>query len=315
MSKKNFEKVTQAQAAPADEAFDPWEQGRPIPLFVFAVVFALGTWGVLTYFSEHKSQEKSAAVRTEQKAGETSHMQAALAAGQAPDSINPAAKASGLQNASPETLAIVGVGKGQAWSCASCHGEAGQGNLSTPRLAGLPAEYIVKQLHDFSSGLRTNESMLVVAKGLSSTEIEDVARYYEQIGLPSTVSPGMGGELERGRILAQQGDWKSNVPACFSCHGMSGEGVAPGFPALAGQQPDYIFAQLAAWQAGERKNSPQSLMDGIAKQMSVQDMRSVSDYLATLPLHPKNEAERAAVLRSDSGKSQSLPSGENPSKS
>ncbi|MGV3742459.1 MAG: c-type cytochrome [Burkholderiaceae bacterium] len=314
MSKKDFDAVKPA-ASPADEAFDPWEQGRPIPLFVFAVVFALGMWGVLTYLSEHKAQKEGTEARAEQKSEASSHAQNALAAGQAPESANAAVKAAGLENASPETLAIVATGKGQAWSCASCHGEAGQGNLSTPRLAGLPAEYIVKQLNDFSSGLRANESMAVVAKGLSPTEIENVARYYEQIELPSTVGPSMGGDLERGRLLAQQGDWKSNVPACFSCHGMSGEGVAPKFPALAGQQPDYIFAQLTAWQAGKRKNSPQALMDGIAQRMSVQDMRAVSDYLATLPLHPKKNAERAAAVQPDPEQTQPLSSKENPAKS
>lgn len=264
-----------APAPQVDEAFEPWEQTRPIPLFVIAVVFALALWGVLTYVAEYMAQ-----TRADQK-------QAQQAAAPAPAPAASLSNTPGLANGDTDTLALVGIGKGQAWSCASCHGEAGQGNLSTPRLAGQPAGYLKKQLQDFASGVRGNESMALVARALSPSEMDRVAAYYAQIDLRAPGRATLGGDLSRGEALARSGDWKANVPACFSCHGSNGEGVAPGFPALAGQKSDYIFAQLAAWHAGERKNSPQALMDGIAKNMSPQDMRSVADYLGALPAAPR----------------------------
>lgn len=282
--KKTDSHLPQGASKQVDEAFEPWEQTRPIPLFVIAVVFALGLWGLMTYLSDYMAQHKGSEKHTENAAvaqastGTTpEHARNVLLPGAVAD-------AGGLKNADAETLLLVEQGRGQAWSCASCHGDAGQGSLSTPRLSGQPADYLKKQLHDFASGLRMNESMAVVAKGLSESEIEKVSRYYAQIDLRSTSMPTLGGDLVRGKTLAQQGDWKTNVPACFSCHGLTGEGVAPGFSALAGQKPDYIFAQLAAWHAGERKNSPQALMDGIAQRMTPQDMRSVADYLGSLPM-------------------------------
>jgi cytochrome c553 len=250
-----------------DEAFDPWEQVRPIPLFVIAVVFALAMWGLLTYMSEHAAQSEA----SERKEDQGPVVVTAVAA-------------SGVNDAGAAILRLVQTGKGQAWSCASCHGESGEGNLSTPRLAGQPAGYLEKQLQDFRDGLRMNESMTLVARALSEDEITDVARYYSRIALSANAVPRLGGDLARGKQIAERGDWKSNVPACVSCHGMGGEGVEPSFPALAGQQPDYIFAQLAAWHAGERKNSPQSLMDDIAQRMSPDDMRAVADYFGTVQL-------------------------------
>lgn len=273
-------------APPVDEAFDPWEQVRPIPLFVIAVVFALAMWGLLTYMSEHAAQ--GAAHERQEK--------------QADVAVATTAAASGVKDADPAILRLVEAGKEQAWSCASCHGDAGQGNLSTPRLAGQPAEYLKKQLQDFASGLRVNESMVLVAKALSEAEMADVARYYSRIELPAGVAPRLGGDLERGKHIAERGDWKSNVPACVSCHGRGGEGVEPGFPALAGQQPDYIFAQLAAWHAGERKNSPQFLMDDIAQRMSPEDMRAVADYFGAL-----QPAPRAIARRSDNPQASAAP--------
>lgn len=252
--------------APVDEAFEPWEQTRPIPLFVIAVVFALAIWGVMTYVAEYVAQthaDKQTAARAPQPTATVA--------------------ATGLANGDAGTLALVANGKGAAWSCASCHGAAGQGTLSTPRLAGQPAAYLEKQLRDFASGARDNESMALVARALSEGEMARVAAYYAQVALSAPGRATLGGDLARGEALARRGDWKDDVPACFSCHGSNGEGVAPGFPALAGQTSDYIFAQLAAWHAGERKNSPQALMDGIARGMTPQDMRAVADYLGALP--------------------------------
>jgi cytochrome c553 len=255
---------------PVDESFDPWEQTRPIPLFVIALVFALTLWGLSTYLSDYLGEL--------QRHARPAPPPAAAA------SIE-VARTPGVASPDGDIMLLVGAGKGQAWSCASCHGAAGQGNLSTPRLAGQPADYLRKQLQDFASGQRHNESMALVARALRPDEMDKLARYYAGIELAAAPRPSLGGDLARGKALAEQGDWKLNVPACFSCHGTGGEGVAPGFPALAGQQPDYLFAQLAAWHAGERKNSPQQLMDGIAQRMSPQDMRSVADYLGSLAPH------------------------------
>lgn len=270
---KQDEKAMPGSAPQADEAFDPWEQSRPIPLFVIAVVFALALWGMLTYVSEYMAQTKADRQHAVQAAVQADAVHKSTAA---PD-------ATGLANGDAGTLALVAVGRGPAWSCASCHGAAGEGNLSTPRLAGQPAAYVKKQLEDFAAGKRANESMALVARSLSADDMEKLARYYSGIRAPAAVQASLGGDLARGEALAKSGDWKQNVPACFSCHGANGEGVAPGFPALAGQKSDYIFAQLTAWHAGERKNSPQALMDGIARSMSIQDMRSVAEYLGSLP--------------------------------
>lgn len=255
-------------APQVDETFEPWEQVRPIPLFVIAVIFALAFWGILTYMSEHAAQQEA---HTESRGdAAVSHTASRILS------------ANGLENTDASTLQLVTEGRGRAWSCASCHGEAGQGSMSTPRLAGQPADYLAKQLDDFASGLRANESMAVVAKELSREEIANLAQYYTQIQLQVRLRPTLAGDLQRGALIARQGDWKSDVPACVSCHGMSGEGVAPGFPALAGQQPDYIFAQLTSWHAGQRRNSPQKLMDDVAQRMSVDDMRAVADYFGSL---------------------------------
>lgn len=253
-----------------DHNFEPWEPYRPIPLFVIAVFCTLAIWGALTYFGDLTAHEEFIANAPPMAAAPTT----------------PAVElAEGLSNARPEILALVTTGRDHMWSCASCHGAAGEGNASTPRLAGQVADYLFKQLVDFRDGARDNAHMAYVAKALDDGEMRELADYYAQIRLPAQVGPRLGGDLERGRELAHHGDWNSNIPACLQCHGASGEGVQPSFPVLAGQQPEYTFTQLAQWYHGARGNSPQQLMDKIVQAMTPEDMRAVADYLSTLPLN------------------------------
>lgn len=265
-----------------DQSFEPWEPNQPIPLFVIALAFALAIWGGLTYLSEVGGAHDETGPEAVQEASSDA------------PAASPGAEAQGLENAPPEILGLVYSGKDDMWSCASCHGATGEGNTSTPRLAGQVPNYLFKQLQDFHGGSRADDNMAFVVDALSEDEMRGLADYYAQIRLPSRVAPTMGGDLERGRVLAENGDWEQNVPACLQCHAGSGEGVEPSFPMLAGQHPQYIFVQLAKWHAGARGNSPQALMDGIAQALTPEDMRAVADYLATLPLRPRQQAQEFA---------------------
>lgn len=195
----------------------------------------------------------------------------------------------------PEVARLISEGRGVAWPCASCHGDLGQGGESTPRLSGLPAGYIAKQLHDFRKGRRLNESMQLVAASLTEEEMTALGEYYAGLRAPSNAFPSIGGDVERGEELALRGDWNLGVPACFSCHGPSGFGVAPGFPGLAAQHPAYTASQLAAWAGGERMNSELNLMTRISLALDDGDRRAVADYLASLPPAPAREGGREAA--------------------
>ena len=181
---------------------------------------------------------------------------------------------------------LIFQGRGQVWACASCHGDLGQGTGSTPRLACLPASYIARQLADFRGGHRAGENMRVVASGLSDGEIAGLSTYYAGLRVPSNAAPALGGDLARGEEIALRGDWRKDIPACFSCHGPSGFGVAPDFPALAAQHPAYVAGQLAAWAGGTRGTARLGLMDRISAALPDADRRAIADYLASLAAVP-----------------------------
>ncbi|WP_386082940.1 c-type cytochrome [Vreelandella sp. F11] len=181
-------------------------------------------------------------------------------------------------------------GQAAAATCTACHQANGSGmnvpnGESWPRLAGLNADYIAKQLHDFKAGQRQNATMVTFANMLDDQQIADVAEYYSQM----PVTPGQGGDeadealLARGQQLAERGDWNAYIVSCQSCHGPGGTGVGSTFPGVASQHAGYISAQLTAWKNETRSNDPQNLMGAIAKRMSDNDIKAVSAWYATQP--------------------------------
>lgn len=64
-------------------------------------------------------------------------------------------------------------------NCATCHGETGiTKNPAWPKLAGQKAGYLANMLKAFRAGLRKDPMMAGVVRGLSDTDIADLATYY-----------------------------------------------------------------------------------------------------------------------------------------
>lgn len=186
-----------------------------------------------------------------------------------------------------DNQADVERGAAAAAVCMACHQSDGSGmNIpggeSWPRLAGLDAGYLAKQLQDYKSGKRINASMMPFATMLNDQQIQDVAAYYAS--LPATAASGGDNAdeamLKRGNQLAERGDWSDYIVSCKSCHGPDNQGAGAVFPGIAGQHAGYIEAQLKAWQTGNRQNDPQDLMGAIARRMSDDDIRAVAAWLA-----------------------------------
>ena len=74
-------------------------------------------------------------------------------------------------------------------ACLGCHGPDGKGIAAAgfPRLAGLPASYLSKQLADFRSGSRKQAVMEPLAKALDEDEITAVSTYLAS--LPADPAP------------------------------------------------------------------------------------------------------------------------------
>ena len=66
--------------------------------------------------------------------------------------------------------------------CQACHGMDGLSkNPEAPNLAGQIEPYLAKALTEYREGVRKNESMNIVAKELTDTDIANIAAYYAGI--------------------------------------------------------------------------------------------------------------------------------------
>jgi cytochrome c553 len=71
------------------------------------------------------------------------------------------------------------AGRNLAAPCAICHGTDGRPvTKDVVPLAGLPKEYIVKQLVDFKNGTRPATVMHQLSKGYSDAQIDSIAAWF-----------------------------------------------------------------------------------------------------------------------------------------
>jgi cytochrome c553 len=82
---------------------------------------------------------------------------------------------------------------------------------------------------------------------------------------------------------------------CHACHGV-GSSVAPTFPRLAGQRPDYLYHRLVSFKTASPKDPyySQSAMRPLAVKLSDADMRDLAVYFAAQTPTAANAAPAAA---------------------
>ena len=89
----------------------------------------------------------------------------------------------------PMPVAVAVGHKPEQRACGYCHLSDGQGRPENAPLAGLPASYIVQQVHDWQSGARRSQlanggphiRMLSAVKNISEAELAEAAAYFAAI--------------------------------------------------------------------------------------------------------------------------------------
>lgn len=175
------------------------------------------------------------------------------------------------------------AGKTRSALCQGCHGEVGLSLEDLiPNLAGQYANYIAKQLRNFQSGARTHQIMSAMAMTINDAELADIAVYFAS----QKKMQGNGkGSNPVAKNLFTKGDAARGIPPCMSCHGTNGKGQAPDistYPVIGGQHKPYLVAQLTHWRSGERSNSPDGVMNMVAKSLTDAEIDALTDYISGL---------------------------------
>lgn len=182
-----------------------------------------------------------------------------------------------VKNGNPEK------GKVLAESCASCHGDQGQGTpgdegsqAAYPALAGQVPAYTFKQLRDYAREQRTDPIMNALVKSLSEQDAADLAAWFGS--LPKPRPSGNKANLAKAEKMVSEGDGKRILPPCSVCHGANGQGEKMDIPALAGQQGEYFVKTLLDYKSGVRHNDVYARMRLIAQQLSDVEIKELARY-------------------------------------
>ncbi|MEO6566399.1 MAG: c-type cytochrome [Casimicrobiaceae bacterium] len=177
--------------------------------------------------------------------------------------------------ARPGADVAIGRGATLALNCTMCHGAQGQSVSDAPNLAGQYPEVVIKQLHDYKSGQRSNAIMEALARNLSDKDMEDIAAYYGYLPKARTAPTTYDESLP---ALVRVGDPMRNIAPCISCHG--GVDQKLGAPWLEGMPKSYLVDQLNAFAAGTRRNDSQAQMRSMVRRITSNEIDEVSTFYA-----------------------------------
>lgn len=186
--------------------------------------------------------------------------------------------------------------------CAGCHGEYGQGGKQGeyPRIAGMPAEYIAKQMVLFRERKRDNMAMIeyVDDRQTPDGDIRDMSVYLAQIELPTKLPPLEEGVKFDPLERLKQAERVMNVPRvpgdvekgedlynreCRSCHGDDGWGRDDkGVPMLAGQYTEYLKRQVPKFISGERIHDEDAPEEKMLSWFSEEELQNIWAFLSAV---------------------------------
>jgi len=158
--------------------------------------------------------------------------------------------------------------------CVACHGEGGNStNPAVPSIAGQPRQFLSLSLFMFREGFRKDPQMSPMAEKLSNPELNELAQHFASQKPAPPRHQASPESAAAGPALAK----KFN---CTQCHGPGLMGQQQ-MPRLAGQQHEYLKAQLRAFKAGKRGEMDGN-MSAAAQPLSDKDIEVLADYLAGL---------------------------------
>lgn len=189
------------------------------------------------------------------------------------------------------TQSVADRGRQLYETCAPCHGNSGQDDLTlrAPAIAGLPAWYVTGQLTKFKTNMRgahpddmEGHRMRPMARSLTQpNDIETVAAHVAKLAAAWQKPDFAMADTAAGGATFRT--------ICVTCHGENAAGnEALGAPPLGNQHDWYMVAQLRKFQSGMRGTHPEDVFGAQMRAMSMTltdttQMHDVVSYVKSLP--------------------------------
>lgn len=152
--------------------------------------------------------------------------------------------------------------------CNTCHGGNGSPrNANVPIIWGLQENYLLKQLHDFQGGDRSNDVMTWMTTALTPAELGSAAAYFSKRDWPARTAA----------VTATTPP--SEISVCEACHQQNLVGGVAA-PRLASQRYEYLIEQMNSFAEGKRTNSAD--MSRIMEALSPTEREALARYISNL---------------------------------
>jgi cytochrome c553 len=166
------------------------------------------------------------------------------------------------------------AGKAQAQTCVACHGPGGNSiTPGVPSISGNAAQAISMQLYNYREGNRKNVQMSPMAENLTNREMNNLAAYFASEKVAPPTHQATAESIKVGPALTAQYN-------CTQCHGPALKGIQH-IPRLAGQQYEYLLAQLQGFKAHTRYDMDGNMTSAMSA-VKESDIPILADYIAAL---------------------------------
>jgi len=144
--------------------------------------------------------------------------------------------------------------------CTACHGAQGEGNqqLNAPKISGLPAWYLDRQLRNYQQRVRGGDPQDIYGAQMApmAMTVTDPAVMANVIAYIQTLPDTPAGDT----VVGDAARGERLYPTCAVCHGPAGEGRwGTNAPPLAGMTDWYLVRQLENFKSRVRGGHPEDI--------------------------------------------------------
>ena len=159
-------------------------------------------------------------------------------------------------------------------TCAACHGADGNSVIAgTPSIAGQPKIFLENYLVMTREGLRGNDVMRALLKGMPDKEIVALSRHYSTLKPVAVKGPVDRKLFERGRQIAAG-------TRCASCHEKNYQGREQ-MPRLAGQREEFLAEVMLQYRQNRRPGGD-TMMNAALHGIPEADFKALAHYFSRL---------------------------------
>ena len=159
-------------------------------------------------------------------------------------------------------------------SCAACHGPDGNSVIAgTPSIAGQPRIFLENYLVMTREGLRGNDVMRALLKGVPDKDLVALAKHFSGLKAKAIPDPVDKTLFEKGRKIAA-----SN--RCASCHEKTYSGREQ-MPRLAGQREEFLAEVMLQYRQNRRPGGD-TMMAAALYGIPEADFKALAHYFSRL---------------------------------